>query len=90
MTAANGQQIGAGYDCTIRRESATTALVNLTTPDGRGDWLFEIQVDPGQDLQAEAIAIGGNPVDWMFQGTDSDGEGWPDMIERWNALLQAA
>lgn len=89
-SAANGVQTGAGYDCTIRRESATTAVVNLTTPDGRGDWLFEIQVAPEQNLQAEAIAIGENPASWMFEGTDSDGADWDDMVERWNALLQTA
>lgn len=46
----DGRSVGSGYDAKVRWESPHTALVNISMPDGSGDWLAEFKVEPNENL----------------------------------------
>lgn len=86
-SAANGHQVGSGFDVDVKRESGRTALV-LVTGLATGDcWLTELEVEPQEDLQALAVHIGNCP---NFGDGDyvcpEDEEEWEALHERWEAI----
>lgn len=83
----NGQTVGSGWDCSIRRESPTTAIANFMTPNRGQDRLVEIEVEADQDLQALAVSYASHPAGpHVFEAgaVNDENERWPDLAGRWN------
>lgn len=83
-SAANGRQIGSGYDVEIKRESKNTALICVTHLPTKEEWMTILDVEPEQDLQALACQIGQCP------SAELDGfpfiDDWDMCVDRWNAI----
>lgn len=85
-SAANGLQVGSGFDVEVRRTGAATALACVTRVASGGEWMMELDVTPKADLQALAVKIGNCPElgseGWI---ADSDEE-WGELAARWDAI----
>lgn len=87
----NGLTVGSGWDCTIRRESETTAIANFMTPNRQRDVLVEIEVEAEQDLQALAVSYASHPAGphaFEFDAVSDGDDRWDDLADRWNRLVE--
>lgn len=85
-SAANGTHVGSGFDVAIKRESRSTALLNIISIADRQEWLGQIDVEPDQDLQRLAVEIGNCPGDWLAGLAERDTPKWDAFAERWDAI----
>ena len=85
-SAANGTQVGSGYDADIKRESDSVALVNVTEVASRKEWLGDLPVEADENLQALAVLIAQAPGDWLHELARSDEDGWSAYAKRWDAI----
>ena len=84
--AANGTDVGSGYDVEIRRTGRTSAIVCKTKLATKDEWMLELEdVEPEEDLQAIAISYGSCPSrgcdEYWIPDTDWDA----DLLQRWNS-----
>lgn len=82
----DGHTVSNGWDCTVKRESKHTALVNVTSPDRQQDFLGELEVEADRDLQELAVETADHPefsAGWLYS---EDADEWESLANRWNAL----
>lgn len=82
--AYNGVTVGGGFDVTIKRASSTTAIVCVTEVSSRQEWLTEIGIDDGTDLQLQAVLIAQCPQVYEMASESSDE--WDRLAETWDSI----
>lgn len=83
-SAANGTQIGSGYDVKIKRESANVAIILISKLSTKEEWMTTLDIEPDQDLRALACKIGQCPSAEL--GGLPTAEDWDVSVDRWNAI----
>jgi hypothetical protein len=91
-TAANGTDVGSGFDVTVKRESKSIAMVNVISLSTKTEWLGPVDIDVDQDLQLLAVDIGNCPGPWLEEmacdddDDDQNLDDWNAYADRWNAI----
>lgn len=89
-SAANGSQVGSGFDVEIKRAGSRFALLNVIELATKDEWLGMVSVEADEDLQSLAVQIGQAPGDWLhdmeFKTDDDESDGWEDCAARWDAI----
>lgn len=89
--AYRGRTIGSGYDCEVRLVRRGMALACVTQVSTGDEWMCEVEVEAGEDLQAMAERLAANPClsdpdTWVADNEDE----WDAMARTWNASLERA
>ena len=87
--AANGTDVGSGYDVEIRRTGRTSAIACVTNLATKDEWMQELEPEPEEDLQSLAVKIGNCPglgSDGWIKDTDWDTE----ILAQWNSAAPDA
>src|SRR4051812_22499587 len=84
--ALNGGLVGSGYDVEIRRSGQDSALVLVTILNCGDEWMREVEIESGTDLQALAVEIGNCPELWMEGWIHNQSEEWSELAEKWDAI----
>ena len=82
--AANGRQVGSGYDVEIKRESRDVAIVCVTNLATKEEWMTLLDVEAHTDLQALACQIGQCPGAEL--GGMPSADDWDACVDRWNNI----
>jgi len=85
--AYNGGLVGSGYDCEARQFGDGEVVLNLMSPNGEYDVLYEIGVEDEEfDLEALVYDVASQGPGWFEIGgqCSRDDEGWRELVDRWN------
>lgn len=85
-TAANGLNVGSGWDCDVKRLSRDEALVNVMRPNGSEDYLVRIDVESDEDLQDLAISYAQCPYIHETGYLTPEDDGWSELAKLWDSI----
>jgi hypothetical protein len=92
-SAANGRQVGSGYDCEVKRLTDHQAIACVSSVGTDREWMCLCDVEPDTNLQQIAIEIARCPElgneGWSFNQEEDaailpEDDGWDRLAERWN------